>query len=95
MQLGLIGDIAEEFGGAAARRERQAEGRSEALAQPPAYRDPNPQGRFHLEVEDPARLRENTSRRAVSPRTIRIGGRVKLQSAVGGVTECEVKGGDG
>ena len=85
VQLSLIGDLAEELRAAVPWSERQAvEGESESLAQPPAYRDPNPQGRFHLVGRIRAACVRTHHAAAVSPRAIRVGGPVRLQSSVRG-----------
>jgi len=61
VQLRLVDDFAGELGGADTRHEHQAAERtSEPWPKPPAYRDPNPQGRCHG-PEDPACLRETAS----------------------------------
>ena len=64
VELRMVDDHAGKLADASALRERHAvEGAGEALAQPPAHRDPNSQGRFHLEREDRRCLRESTSSR--------------------------------
>ena len=86
VQLRLVDDFAGELGGAATRHERQAVERTgNPLAEPPAYRDPNPQGRCHGPRIGPGCVRPHHAD-AVSPRATRAGGRVELQSAMGGVS---------
>ena len=96
VQLRLVDDFAGELGGADAWHKRHAVKRAgEPMAQPAAYRDPNPQGRFHLERRIRATCVRTHHACTVSPRAIRAGGGVELQSAVGGVSHREVNRGDG
>jgi hypothetical protein len=61
VQLRLVGDLADQLGGAGATHRRQPlEGRRESVAQSAANHDPDAPPRVHAD-DDPAELRERTS----------------------------------
>jgi len=73
VQLGLVGNLADQFGGArAADRRHAVEGGRQALAQPSMDRDPDAQMRVHGLTIRPACVRPHharpLSRRAIGAR---------------------------
>jgi hypothetical protein len=90
VQVRLVDDLADEFGGAGAPHESHAVERSrEMLAQTLAYRDPNPSRRSHVDPTiAPACVRTHHAG-PVSPRAIRADEPAKLGFAVGRVNESE------
>jgi hypothetical protein len=95
VQLRLVDDLAHELCDARAAHGRHAvESGGEALAQPPAYRDPHCLRPFHGLTIRLACVRAHHAG-PVSPRAIRLGDAAELESAVGRVSEREVRRGDG